>query len=86
VKIVILRVKVTPNARSNAITGWENDLLKIRLRATPEKGKANEMLTQFLAETLGIRPSCIRIIRGHTSRLKTLEILCTENTALSRLL
>ncbi len=72
--MVLLRVKVTPKARSNSIVGWEGDRLKIRLAANPEKGEANDKLIEFLAEVLGIRPSAITIIRGHTSRLKDLEI------------
>jgi uncharacterized protein (TIGR00251 family) len=72
--MTLLRVKVTPKARSNSIVGWEEDRLKVRLRANPEKGEANEMLIEFLAELLGVRRSAIHLIRGHTSRLKDLEI------------
>lgn len=72
--MVLLRVKVTPKARCNAIVGWEGDRLKIRLAANPEKGEANEKLIKFLADVLDIHPSAITILRGHTSRLKDLEI------------
>lgn len=72
--MVLLRVKVTPKARSNSIVGWEGDRLKVRLRANPEKGEANEMLVEFLAELLGVRRSAIRLVKGHASRLKDLEI------------
>ena len=71
---MIIRIKVSPKARSNSIVGWEENMLKIRLRATPEKGKANEMLIEFLAEILNIPSSSIQIIRGHTSRIKDIEI------------
>lgn len=47
---VELRVKVTPKSSKNAIVGWEEDLLKVRLRAIPEKGNANEALIELLSE------------------------------------
>lgn len=77
-----IRIQVTPKARSNEIMGWEGNLLKIRLCAIPEKGKANEVLIEFLAETLGIRPSSIRLIRGQTSRTKDLIIEGIDETTL----
>jgi len=37
---MILTVKVIPRARKNEIAGYENGILKVRLHAVPEKGKA----------------------------------------------
>jgi len=67
---VELRVKVTPRSSKNAIVGWEGDLLKVRLRAIPEKGNANEALIELLAEFFSVAPSKISISSGHTSRIK----------------
>ncbi|MDP1607857.1 MAG: DUF167 domain-containing protein [Chlamydiales bacterium] len=69
-----LSVKVTPKSSKNEIVGWENDELKIRLRAVPEKGKANELLIEFLAKTLHIAKSQIILVSGSTSRHKRLMI------------
>ena len=65
-----LQIKVIPHASQNQIVGWENDKLKIRIRAVPENGRANEMLISFLAETLNIPKSLIFLTRGETSRHK----------------
>ena len=46
----------------------------IKIRGVPEKGKVNENLIAFLAETLKIAKSQIEIVSGETSRLKRLEI------------
>ncbi|MGK5595106.1 MAG: DUF167 domain-containing protein [Parachlamydiaceae bacterium] len=70
----IIKVKVLPNASSNKIIGWENDELKIRLTAIPEKGKANEALIKLLAKRLDIPLSSIKVIGGTTSRHKKLLI------------
>lgn len=67
-----LKVKVIPKASCNQIAGWENEELKVRLKAVPEKGEANECLISFLSEVLNIPKSRIAIISGQTSRHKRL--------------
>lgn len=71
---MILKVKITPNSSINKIVGWEGDILKIRLNAVPEKGKANQALITFLHKTLQIPKQSIQLVRGETSRIKLLEI------------
>jgi hypothetical protein len=71
---VFLSVKVIPNASKNAIEGWKEERLIVRIQAVPEKGKANQILVAFLADELGISKSCISIRSGETSRLKQLRI------------
>lgn len=58
----------------NALVGWENDRLKIRLSAVPEKGKANQELIVYLAKLLAISKSSIEIVQGQTARFKKLLI------------
>ncbi len=50
--------------------GWENEELKVRLNAVPEKGKANEELIAFLAKTWKLPKSSLSIQSGLTSRHK----------------
>ncbi len=83
---MILNIKVLPNASSNSIEGWENERLRIRIRGVPEKGKANENLIAFLAKEFGISKSQIKILSGHTSRLKRLEIEGISEEQLKKLL
>lgn len=73
---LIFAVKITPKAHTNEILGWENKELKIRLRAIPEKGEANDKLIDFLAKELKISKSDVAIISGFTSRHKR---LCLKN-------
>lgn len=71
---MLVKIKVIPKAAQNALAGWENDILKIRLRAVPEKGEANETLIAYLSKLLDIPKSRIHLVRGHHSRHKLLEI------------
>ena len=76
---MILRIKATPNAKQNEIIGWETDplvgqILRIRIQSPPVDGKANKMLSIFLAKSLNLSKSKIRLIKGKTSRIKTFEI------------
>lgn len=67
---IVLTVKVTPKASFNEIVGWENDMLKIRIRAVPEKGAANQELISFLAKKLNIGKSQVILLKGSTTRIK----------------
>jgi len=69
-----LRVKVTPNASKNEISGWEEDTLRIRIRGVPEKGRVNEELIAYIAEIIGLAKSKIKIVSGTASRFKRLKI------------
>jgi len=73
-----IRVRLTPKGGRDAIDGWSDHIgervLKTRVTAPPEDGKANAALIALLAKALGIARSNIRITGGATSRLKSLEI------------
>lgn len=74
-----LTVHLTPKASHNKIEGWAEDekgrkILRIKVTAVPEDGKANEALIKLLSKTLHISPSQISLIRGATARIKQVEI------------
>jgi uncharacterized protein (TIGR00251 family) len=69
-----LTIKVTPNAGRNAIVGFKEGVLLVKVAAPPEKGKANKELIDFLAEKLGIKKSSVLIVKGQTSRFKSIVI------------
>lgn len=71
---MILDVKIIPNGSKNEILRWEENRLVIKIRGIPEKGQVNENLIHFLSKFLKIAKSQITIIKGHTSRLKKLDI------------
>ena len=69
-----ITVQVQPNARRNEVVGFEGDILHIKIKAPPVKGKANSELIDFLSEILGITKASIRIEKGLTSRRKLISI------------
>ena len=71
---IIFSVKVVPRSSKTAIAGVLGEMLKIKLAAAPEKGRANECLIDFLAGILGVRKNAVKIISGHTSPVKTIQI------------
>ena len=67
-----LRIVVTPRAARDAIDGWTEDgLLRVRVRAAPADGAANDAVVRTLARALGVPPSGVRIVAGATARRKT---------------
>ena len=75
----LLQVRVTPNAKRNAIEGCQEMAdgsvsLRVRVTAQPEKGKANKAVIQLLAKALGLAKSDFTLESGETARLKTLRI------------
>ena len=71
---VSFAVKVAPRANKNEIPGFEGGVLKVRLKAPPIEGKANDALVKFLADALGISRSQIEIVSGQASRRKVVRI------------
>ncbi|PIR55283.1 hypothetical protein COU74_01630 [Candidatus Peregrinibacteria bacterium CG10_big_fil_rev_8_21_14_0_10_36_19] len=70
-----LRIKVIPKSSKNEVTEiLDDDTIKIRIKAVPEKGKANEELIKFLSKELNIEKSRIKILSGKTEQLKLIKI------------
>lgn len=85
---IILYVRAQPGARKDEIVGEQAGSLKVRVTASPEKGKANEAIIKLLAEELGLKKSAFKIISGETSRDKKILVkgvsLSTLEPCLSR--
>lgn len=82
-----LAVRVTPNAKRSEFAGWTADekgrpVLLVKLQAPPVEGKANTELIRFLAKALGCSKNEIVLLRGDTSRQKSLEIPSSAVAAL----
>ncbi len=67
-------VKVVPGSSKTAIAGALGDMLKVKVAAAPEKGKANECLCGFLADILGVKKNSVSVVSGLTSPVKTVSI------------
>ena len=86
-----LAIKLTPGTATDGIDGWDMDaegrpVLKVRVRARPVEGEANEALVKLMAKALGVPKSAVAIQRGGQSRTKILVIeVLSEDEAKSRL-
>jgi len=69
-----LAIKAIPNASRSEIVGWLGDALKIKVHAPPVEGRANEVLCEFLADTLDVPRRAVTVVRGDTSRQKLVRI------------
>ena len=74
-----LHLRVTPNAGLDRIDGFETrddgaTVLRVRVKAVPDKGKANAAVIAMLGKALGVPKSAVSLISGDTARLKTLHV------------
>jgi uncharacterized protein (TIGR00251 family) len=71
---VRLRLRVSPGARRSEVVGRLGDAWKLRVRSAPERGRANDEVTELLARTLRLHAREVRIVSGRASRDKLAEI------------
>ncbi|MCB1383252.1 MAG: DUF167 domain-containing protein [Notoacmeibacter sp.] len=82
---LVLAVRLTPKAARDSIDGPGESAdgkthLKARVRAVPEKGKANKALEVLLAAWLGIPASSVLVVAGGTARLKSVQLTGDPDT------
>ena len=65
---------VQPNAPKSQIVGEYNNQLKIKIKAPPVDGKANEAIIEFFSELLGIPQNRVEILRGDKSKGKVILV------------
>jgi uncharacterized protein (TIGR00251 family) len=79
-----LNLKVVPGASKNEIVGWMGDVLKVRVSAPPEKGRANAAVCELLAAALGVSVKRVQVVSGETSQRKVVEVPVSEADARAR--
>ncbi|MGD9891231.1 MAG: DUF167 domain-containing protein [Dehalococcoidia bacterium] len=70
----VVAVRVTPRSGRDALSGWHDGVLRVRLAAAPVDGRANESLVRFLAKILGLPFNAVRLVHGGTGRAKRVAI------------
>jgi hypothetical protein len=71
---VTFAVRVQPRASKDEIAGAIGGALKVRLRAPALEDRANDALCEYLAELLKTPKAAVRILSGHHSRSKRVEV------------
>ena len=72
---VVFKAKIVPGSSKTSLCGLLDDMLKVKIAAPPEKGKANQELAGFLAKQLGVKKNAVSVISGATNPVKEIEVL-----------
>ena len=67
-------VKAKPNSREESVKKLSETNFEICVKEPPIKGRANAAVMIALARHFGVPLSSVKIISGHTSRQKIVEI------------
>ena len=70
---MILEVRVIPKSSRNFVKK-EKDYFKVHLTKPAQDGLANTKLLELLSEFLNIKKYQIKIIKGHKTRHKLVEV------------
>ena len=71
---IVFTAKIVPGSSRTAVMGLLDGMVKIKVAAAAEKGKANQCLIEFLAKKLEVKKKDISIISGKTSPVKQIKI------------
>jgi hypothetical protein len=82
----LLAIHAQPGARRTEVAGLHGQALKVRVAAPPVEGRANDELIAFVAETLGVPKKSVSVVKGGTSRRKTLLVAAPQTDPIRLLL
>lgn len=82
--MVSIAVKVVPNASRAEIVGWHGGVLRVRVTAPPEAGRANRAVVELLADALGLKRAAVTVAAGHGSPRKRIEVQGLERAEIER--
>jgi uncharacterized protein (TIGR00251 family) len=71
---VVFTAKIVPGSSRTAVAGLLGGMVKVKVAAPPEKGKANQALVAFLADCLGVKKNDIAILSGQTNPVKQVQV------------
>ncbi len=74
---ILVNIKISPNSKKNEIIK-DGDIIKIKITAQPIDGKANKAVIEFLSKNFKIPKTSIKIVKGETSKEKTILFSTSE--------
>lgn len=74
---LVIKIKIVPNSSKNDII-IEDEFIKVKVTAQPIENKANKALIEFLSKKFKIPKTSIQIVKGDTSKEKTLAFAVTN--------
>ena len=83
---VVFPVKVLAGSSRTALLGCLSGMVKVKVSAQPQKGKANQCLLDFLAKKLGVKKNAVSIITGQVNPVKQVRVQgVSSQTLMSKL-
>lgn len=70
----LISVHVIPRAHTTCVEGWKNGILRVRICAVAEKGRANKAVIELLADHFSVAKSLIEIVSGAKDRNKKIRL------------
>lgn len=70
---ILFTIKIVPNSSKNDLI-IEDEFIKVKVTAQPIENKANKALTEYLSKLFKVPKTSIEIVKGDTSKEKTLFI------------
>ena len=67
-------IRVKPGNRKGPLVETDADGLVVHVRERAVDGAANDGVVKALAAHFGVAPRDVTILRGHTSRIKRVEV------------
>lgn len=74
---IILRLRISPNASKNQFI-FTDGMIKLKITAQPIENKANKAVVEYLSKLFKVPKTKITILKGDTSKEKTLLIKTTD--------
>jgi hypothetical protein len=81
---IIVNIRISPNAKKNEIAK-DGEITKVKITAQPIDGKANKAVIEFLSKNFKIPKTSIKILKGETSKDKTILFMTQDNEKLQKL-
>ena len=70
---LLINIRISPNASKNEFIR-NGDEIKVKITAPPVDGKANKALVEFLSKSFKVPKTYIEIVKGETSKDKSILI------------
>ena len=72
---LVLQILLQPRASQNEWAGHHDGRIRLRVTSPPVDNQANLECVKFIAKSLKTAKTNVSVVRGKTSRAKTVEIL-----------
>ena len=69
-----ITVRAKPNAKKDSVARDQDGSYAVRVKAPPTDGRANLAVVAVIAAHFGVPRSRVRLVRGHTAKIKILDI------------